>query len=50
MHLINLAHQPLLSKEREGLVNEPTIVSRVSAHGRLNIHRDFGLHGRLPGT
>ena len=26
-----------------------TVVSRVSAHGRLNITRDFGLHGRLPG-
>ena len=27
-----------------------TIVSRVSAHGRLNITRDFGPHGRLPGS
>ena len=26
-----------------------TVVSRVSAHGRLNITRDFGPHGRLPG-
>ena len=25
-----------------------TVVSRVSAHGRLNITHDFGLHGRLP--
>ena len=29
--------------------SETTIVSRVSAHGRLNITRDFGPHGRLPG-
>ena len=26
-----------------------TVVSRVSAHGCLNITRDFGPHGRLPG-
>ena len=26
-----------------------TVVSQVSAHGRLNITRDFGPHGRLPG-
>ena len=26
-----------------------TVVSRVSTHGRLNITRDFGPHGRLPG-
>ena len=26
-----------------------TVVSRVSAHGRLNINHNFGLHGRLPG-
>ena len=26
-----------------------TVVSRVSAHGRLNITRDFGPHGHLPG-
>ena len=26
-----------------------TIVSRVSAQGRLNITRDFGPHGCLPG-
>ena len=25
------------------------VVSWVSAHGRLNITRDFGLHGCLPG-
>ena len=29
---------------------EGTVVSRVSAHGRLNIHHDFGPHGRLPRT
>ena len=28
---------------------ELTVVSWVSAHGRLNIPRDFGPHGRLPG-
>ena len=27
-----------------------TIVSRVSTHERLNITRNFGLHGCLPGT
>ena len=27
-----------------------TVVSQVSAHGCLNIHRNFGLHGYLPGT
>ena len=26
-----------------------TVVSWVSAHGRLNIPRNFGPHGRLPG-
>ena len=26
-----------------------TVVSRVSAHGRLNITRDFGPHGHLHG-
>ena len=26
-----------------------TVVSWVSAHGCLNITRDFGPHGRLPG-
>ena len=26
-----------------------TVVSQVSAHGRLNITRDFGSHGCLPG-
>ena len=26
-----------------------TVVSRVSAHGCLNMTHDFGLHGRLPG-
>ena len=26
-----------------------TVVFRVSPHGRLNIHCDFGPHGRLPG-
>ena len=26
-----------------------TVVSQVSAHGRLNIPRDFGPHGHLPG-
>ena len=25
-----------------------TVVSRVSAHARLNVHRDFGPHGHLP--
>ena len=25
-----------------------TVVSRVSAHGRLNITRNFGLYGCLP--
>ena len=29
--------------------NYNTVVSRVSAHGRLNITHDFGPHGRLPG-
>ena len=27
-----------------------TVVSLVSAHGRLSIHCNFGPHGRLPGT
>ena len=31
-------------------VNCSTVVSRVSAHGRLNIPRDFGPHGHLPGV
>ena len=31
-------------------VNVNTVVSRVSAHGCLNIHRDFGPHGCLPRT
>ena len=26
-----------------------TVVSRVSTHGHLNITRNFGPHGRLPG-
>ena len=26
-----------------------TVVSQISAHGRLNITHNFGLHGRLPG-
>ena len=32
-------------------LNIITVVSRLSAHGRLNVHvtRDFGLHGGLPG-
>ena len=28
---------------------EITVVSRVNAHGRLNITREFGPHERLPG-
>ena len=31
------------------LICSYTVVSWVSAHGRLNITRDFGPHGRLPG-
>ena len=35
--------------EQVHIYNNITIVSRVSAHGHLNITRDFGPHGRLPG-
>ena len=33
------------------VVNDCTVASRVSAHGvlNLNITRDFGPHGHLPG-
>ena len=32
----------------EAMIIVHTVVSRVSAHGHLNITRDFGPHGHLP--
>ena len=50
LHVLHVhVHIYVVMVQRTIVNSDHTVVSRVSAHGCLNITRDFCLHRRLPG-